>query len=140
VENSKKYNMNKLSREQAEVEVNSWLDHKKISAKKREAQRDQIESLVCAMEEGVLILNENKVFIHELLTPIGSEAKITKLEFAPRISIGSVHKHLEGVKSDSVDGRILAYVAALTSNTKDVIKKLDTEDYGICQSIAIFFL
>lgn len=132
--------MKAVTRELAEAEVNSWLDYKRVSENRRIVQKAQIESLVGAIMEGTLILNENKTFTHELLFPIGGDTKITKLEYKPRVDIGTIHRSLEGVKSDDADGRILAYVAALASITKTISKQIDTEDYGVAQSIAIFFL
>ncbi len=54
--------------------------------------------------------------------------------------MSTIHSHLQGVKPSDADGRVGAYIAALTSTPKAVINCLDTEDYGIAQSIAIFFL
>jgi len=131
----------KVSKEVAEAEVNVWLDYKRVSEKKREAYKEQIESLVDAICEGLLSLKEDKTFIYELREPVGSaETKITKLEFKPRLKMGTIHQHLQGVKPSDADGRVCAYIAALTSTTKSVLSQLDSEDYAIPQSIAIFFL
>lgn len=128
-----------VSREQAIEEVNSWLDYKKISPEKREMQKDQIETLVGAICEGVLSLKEDHTFVHELKHPTEGEMKITKFEYKPRLRIAAVHSHLENSKP-TPDARVVAYIAALTSQNKGVVGLLDTEDYGIAQSIAIFFL
>ena len=47
---------------------------------------------------------------------------------------------LEGVKTSDLDNRIVAFVSALTLQPKAIIESLDTEDYDVCQGIAIFFL
>lgn len=132
--------MNKVGREVAEKEIIGWLDCKRVSDKKREDQKENINSLISAVCEGSLTVKDDNTLVHELLFPIGSEAKIAKLEYKPRIHMGVIHKHLEGIKPSDADGRICAYIAALTSNPKDVVRLLDTEDYSIAQSIAIFFL
>jgi hypothetical protein len=47
---------------------------------------------------------------------------------------------MQGVKASDGDGRVCAYVAALSSQPKEVIKHLDTEDYAIATAVAVFFL
>lgn len=136
--------MSKISREQATNEINSWLDYKKVGEKKREAYADSIEALVSAVENGSLSLTPEKVLVQELSFPIGEDGKDTMavktLEFKPRLKISTVHNHLQGVKSTDADGRVHAYVAALTSKPKDLIRAMDTEDFSTSQAIAIFFL
>lgn len=133
--------MSKVNRETAEAEINSWLDYKKINEKKRENYKDNISALVDAVCDGILSVNpDTKELIQTLNFPIGDEMKVSKLEFKPRLTVGSVQSHLNGVKATDADGRIIAYVAALTSQPKELIKKLDTEDNSVAQSIAIFFL
>lgn len=131
--------MEKVSREVATEEVNSWLDYKKISDKKRIAQKDQIDSLVDAVCDGTLTLKADKTFVQELKFTEGENA-ILKLEFKPRLKMSVIHSHLQGVKSSDADGRIGAYIAALTNMPKSVIGTMDTEDFGVAQSIALFFL
>jgi hypothetical protein len=96
---------------------------------------------VNAIREGVLVLNEDKTFTHNLSLPISSgDTPIASLTYKPRLTVGAVHAAMQGVKADNADGRILAYVAALSGQPKGVIAHIDTEDYGVCQAIAIFFL
>lgn len=134
--------MNKISRELAELEIEKWLEYKKVSDRKKEAYKDGIETLIDSVCEGLLVLRpEDHVLEQTLKIPIGSgDTEIKKLEFKPRIKISSVHNHLAGVKSSDGDGRLCAYIAALTSKPKDIIKGMDTEDYSVGQSIAVFFL
>ncbi len=129
-----------VSREIATTEVYKWLDFKKINEKKRDAQKDQIESLIDALVDGSLILNPDFTFTQTLKFPTEGELKIITLDYKPRLKMQAIHAAMGGVKSGDVDGRVLAYIAALTSTTKAIIKDLDTEDYSISQSIAIFFL
>ncbi len=136
--------MPKISREQATNEVNDWLNYKKINERKREAYVESIETLIDGIESGSLSINEEKTFIQVLNFPIGTDGTDTlavkTLEFKPRLKLSTVHLHLQGVKSTDADGRLIAYVAALTSKPKDLIKAMDTEDFSIGQAIAIFFL
>lgn len=132
--------MNKVAREVAEKEINQWLDYKNIKEGKREAFKDSIGRLVEAVMDGCLTLREDKVLVQSLGFPTEGEAPVSELEYKPRIRVGAVQNHLKGVKADDADGRLVAYVAALTSKPKEVIKALDTEDFNISQAIAIFFL
>lgn len=132
--------MNKVTKEQAEIEVNEWLDFKKVGSAKRESQEEQIKALVNAIAEGDLVLNEKKEFVQTLKVPVGVEIKIETLTYVPRINMETVHAKLQGVKSNDADGRVLAYIAALTGKAKSILKSMDTEDYGVAQAIAIFFL
>lgn len=132
--------MSKVSKEIAEKEVNDWLDYKKINVQKREAQANSIETLIGFISEGTISIKEDKTIVQELLFEIGKESKITKLEYKPRIHVGAIQRHLEGGKSTDMDLRIVATAAALTSQTKELIKQLDSEDYSVASSIAIFFL
>jgi hypothetical protein len=130
----------KVSLEISEKEVNEWLDYKKITQQKRDVQEASIKTLINSVAEGSLSLNDDKTFVHELLFPVGKEATIKKFEYKPRVNTGLIQKHMEGSKSTDFDARICATIAALTVNTKEVVKMLDTEDYSIASSIAIFFL
>lgn len=130
----------KVSLEQATLEITEWLDYKKVSEKKREAYKESIDSLIEAVSEGALIVNEDKTLTHELKFEIGEEMKISKLTYKPRLSMGKIHNHMQGVKTTDGDGRILAYVSALSDQTKGLIKGMDTEDYAISQAVAVFFV
>jgi hypothetical protein len=132
--------MNTVAREVAEQEINSWLDYKKVSERKREANKDSIETLVDAVADGSLLLREDKTLVHELKFPTDGDKPLTKLEYVPRLKMSTIHNKLQGVKASDPDGRICAYVGALTSQTIALVRSLETEDYSISQAIAIFFL
>ena len=129
-----------ITPEIAKLEIEKWLDFKKISNEKRIDKADQIEALEREICDGVLVMDDNFVFKQTLKFPFGDEVKITELSYKPRISVGVVHAHLANVKAQDVDGRILAYVAALTAQPKKLIQGMDSEDYGTAQNIAVFFL
>ncbi len=135
--------MAKVDKEVAVAEVNTWLDYKKVNDQKRETYKDNIEALVNAVMDGNLSLKEDKTFVHALKFPIEStdgKPAFETFEYKPRLKMETIHLHLQNVKAGDADGRVCAYVAALTSKSKDIVKKLDTEDYSIAQAIAIFFL
>lgn len=131
-----------VSKDLATEEINSWLDYKKVSDKKRESQKEQVESLIDAIADGSLTFKDDKTFtfVQVLKFQTEGDSPLTKLEYKPRLKMSTIHSHLQGVKSSDADGRICAYIAALTATPKALINSLDTEDYGIAQSIAIFFL
>ncbi len=134
-------NNESISIEVATTEIEKWLDHKKVKQTKREANASTIESLVSAVQDGKLRFDdESKKLIQTLDFPLGNDGSIKELEYVSRIGIGTIHKNLNGVKSDDADGRLAAYVSALTNTTKGLVSQLDTEDYSIGQSISIFFL
>jgi DNA primase len=125
-----------VSREVAVGEINKWLEFKKVSDNKRETYKDYIETLVDAVESGNLMLKED----YSLLQKMKHSDAIGDLEFKPRLKVSTVQNHLQNVKSGDADGRLTAYIAALTSKNKGLIKDMDTDDFGISQSIAVFFL
>lgn len=130
----------KVSADVAKKDIDKWLDYKRVKETKRESYKEQIESLVDSVADGDLVLSEEHELVQTLRFPLDGELALTELKYKPRLKVSTIHTHLNGVKSTDADGRICAYVAALTSKPKAVIKGLDTEDYSIAQSVAVFFL
>ncbi len=124
----------------ATKDVEKWLDHKRIGQRKRETYKASIESLVGAVCDGFLSLNDEFEWIHKLKFEIGESGQYKELAYKPRMDVEEIQTSLQGVKADDADGRLLSYVAALTGKGKGICKKLDSEDYSIAQAIAIFFL
>lgn len=134
---------NPIAREVAEQEVQDWLDFKKVNARKRQNYKENIETLVDSIVVGILTLNDDKSFVQKLNFPLGEEGKeatITTLTYKPRIKVQTVQVCLQGIKPADADGRVCGYISALTGTDRNIIKQLDTEDYSIGESIAIFFL
>lgn len=132
-----------VAKEVAQAEVTSWLDFKKISEQKRLKNKSSVEALVDAIIDGSLSLNNDQTFTHQLKFPVKTkegESTFSQLVYKPRIKMADVHTKLQMVKSDDADGRVACYISALCSLPLAVIKELDSEDYGIGQSVAIFFL
>jgi hypothetical protein len=136
--------MQKISKEIATSEVNSWLDYKKISEKKRESFRENIDSLISAIEDGVISLSgETKEFTQTLHFPLKDDAgndTITALKYKARIKVDAVQSQLKNAKSSDAHEMIATYMSVLTGQPKAIIKSLDTEDYSLGNNIAIFFL
>lgn len=142
--------MAKISKEQAEVEINSWLDYKKVSKSKREENKAYIETLVDAMMDGILSMDgeQDKIsskedymsFTHFLKFPTEGETPLISLRYKARLKVMTVQSVLRGLKGDDSQAFIIAYACALTSQPKALIQALDTEDYKITQAIAVFFV
>lgn len=134
----------KVAREVAESEFEKWLDFKKVKDTKRESNSKNIETLVESIMDGTLVLNhDNHEFKHNLSFPIKNsegQVTVTELIYKPRLIMREVNKHLKGVKSDDADGRVVAYICALTGKAKGIITELDTEDNSTAQGLAVFFL
>ncbi len=132
---------NKVSREQAEIELKSWFDKKKTFEETQEKYKDFGEIIIEAIMNGVLVLDASTFeFTHQLLFPIGEDAAITSLKYKARINDKQVSGHLRGIKSDDSDGRLTALLAALTNQNRSVIQQLDSADKRISQAIGIFFI
>lgn len=131
-----------VSKEVAINDINEWLDAKKISSKKRVLQVEQIESLVSEVEDGNLSFDpETKSLTYKLKFPLeGENLNLSELKFKYRITSNDLAPYLKGVKPSDADGRLAAYICALTGQNSGYIRKLDTEDLSIAQSIAVFFL
>jgi hypothetical protein len=133
--------MTKISSEIAEKEVAAWLKYKGVSERKAEAQKDNIDTIKEAIEDGNLTLDpETMIFTQILKFPIGEKDSIKEFKFQPRIKLNAIRQQLNNVKSTDTIGLLSAYVSALTSQPKDILLNMDTEDYKVGQAIAIFFL
>lgn len=129
-----------IAREVAEREIAGWLDYKKVNASKREAYRDSIDVLVGAVSDGDIVVNEDFTLTHRLKFDTGGDEPVTQLVYQPRVRVGAIQKQLQGVKPTDTDGRVAAYIAAISDQPKAVVKNLDTEDYAICSAVVVFFL
>lgn len=132
---------NKVTREQATIEVNSWLDKKKVYESTRESQKDSIDLLIEAMVSGDLTLNQDtNEFKHKLLFPENTSNEIVDLTYKSRLNDKMLKPYLNGVSPKDAEGRLTAYVSALTTQPKGLLEGLDTADKKIMLSIAVFFL
>lgn len=130
----------KVTRDQATEEVNGWLDKKKVYESTREAQKDSIELLIEGIMRGDLILTDKFEFVHKILIPEALDNEVLELTYKPRLNDKMLKPYLNGVKANDAEGRLTAYVSALTSQPKSVLESLDSADKKIMLSIAVFFL
>lgn len=127
--------------ETASKEVTGWLDYKKVKASTRESYKAQIDMLIESVQDGTITIDPTTFAItHNLAVPVAG-IDLTTLEYKPRLTVGEKQRMSEKVKAVDIDGQIVATIAALTGKGMEThIKKLDTEDYKISQSIAVFFI
>jgi len=135
--------MKKIAREVAELEFNQWLDFKKVRENKR-TENKQFENLILdAMETGDVTIDGQKNINFKLSLPILDDAGKPFLEtfvFKPRIQVHELNNKLKGIAPADIDGRIAAYIAAISGQNIGLVGKMYTEDYSICQAVAMYFL
>jgi len=129
-----------VSKEQAVLEVEKWLDAKKISASQREEHSEFIKALAEYISEGDLTLNEDNTFTHTLKWPIGLGESITELVYKFRLNPKQLKPYLSGVKAGDGNAMIYAHICALTGQNSGIITELDQEDIKIARSVAVFFV
>lgn len=126
--------------ETAQKEVTAWLDSKRIRESRREKKKEQFNDLVAAIQEGILTYNpESNELKHKLIFPEALPGGDT-ITYKHRVSTLDVERHLKGVPADDPDGRLHAWICALTDQPRNVVRRMDTEDLTIAQSVAVFFL
>lgn len=135
-----------ISEEMAIAEMNKWLDHKNVSQRKRNKKetKQQIETLIDAICDGDLTLDEDFNLVQTLRNPVkdkeGKQIVLETLTFKPRLLLEDVESHLMNVKSTNTIGMLAAYTAALTGKSSSLLKKIDTDDNKTAQAIVMFFL
>jgi hypothetical protein len=133
--------MSVVSKEQALKEVNEWLDFKQVSFRKRAKVQENIERIAEAIEDGILVLDPTtKVFTQQLKFPFGEEVKIETLRFKPLLEVRDIQSKLSGVPADDGYGRAFAHIAAATGEDRNVIGKMNYEDYSLAGDLVIFFM
>jgi hypothetical protein len=125
-----------VSIEVAQADMERWLDGTKVMPSKRVAAKVDIEMMTEAIQDGLLVVNEDLTITHKLLYPLEA---ISELNYKSRLSVEEPKSRLQQFKSDDVHGMIHAYVATLTKQPLAVIGKLDRKDYRISTAIAGFF-
>jgi len=129
----------KVAREIATKEVEGWLEYKRIKTAQRESNKDSIESMIeCVMEGDLEINSVTNEITHNLNFPI--DEAIKKLIYKPRLNDSMLEPFMKGVKPSDGFAVSLAYIAALTNQTRGTLGKLDTGDMRIARSIMVFFM
>lgn len=129
-----------VSREVATTDINRWLEAKRVRQSKKTLLADNIEVLVEEVMEGFITIDDDCNLTQRLRFPIGLNENIKELKFKSRLKVLEINEFLKNVKPGDNDGRVLAYILAATEQPLGIIQSLDTEDLGVSQSIAVFFL
>ena len=134
---SNKFNMSVVSKEQAQKEVDAFLDFKRISSGKRIACEKNIERLVDAVCDGTLVINEDtKEITQKLHFPVS----FSELKYKPRLTAKQIQNATNGLKPEDSMGRAFGYIACATGEDRNVVASMDAEDYSIAGDIVIFFM
>lgn len=131
--------MGSVNRSVAIQDITRWLDEKKVRESKRTEFKQHIDGLISAVEDGLIVVNEDGTITQSLLWPIGEKA-VDKLTYKMRLNYEMVKPYLKNIQADNGNERLIAYACALTEESSGILNKLDSEDSVIMQSIAVFFL
>ena len=132
----------KIDREHAQDDIERWADARRMSDKKKAANSETIESLVDAIEQGVLIVNEDFSLTQKFTFPIENTEgaiELGEIKFTPRLRYKSVKQYMKSIKQDDAMGMVHAHICALTSTPMGLIDSLDMTDLGLSRQIASLF-
>ena len=131
--------MEKVELKQAKDEFKRWFDAKKLPEYLLEKKADDKDVIIAAIQSGNLVLNDENTFTQVLNFPI-KDGQVAELTFAFRITEGELAAASKGLRPDDLIGQLpIAYVAALTSQNRGVIRAMDTVDLNVGKAIASFF-
>lgn len=130
-------NKQAVSEEVAHAEVKRWLDTRKVAQSERKAREYQIETLVSAVMDGLLILDENNKWVQKLNFPL-TDIGVNELKYQSRMTANE-----SIAASGAAEGKahlvMSCFVSHLTGEASELIRKMDTTDYKIASAIGIFF-
>ncbi len=131
--------MEVISNERAAQEVENWLSIKKISGKRREKLKDNIEELINLVSGGQLSIADDGIITQPLLFPLGNGNEIKELKFKPRLKGIDISRAAGINKGFDLDNFVISRLAALTDQNKEILKNLDTEDRAVSDAVTVFF-
>lgn len=132
---------NKIAREVAEAEVTKWLDDKRIQPSQREANEEQVKTLIDSFCDGVLVREESSGgLIHNLIWPLEGESTFISLKYRFRMNDKDLVEPMKGVSPKDGDARMTAYISAVSNAPKGIIRQLDPVDKRVALAVTIFFL
>lgn len=138
--------LNTVDRKSAEREFETWCDIKRLRPDQRSNPNpitgvdDNKEKIISCIENGYLVVDtETGELTQKLAWPI-DDGKVKELTFKLRLNNTEKNSYSVGLKPNDFEGKIAAIIAALTSEPRGIINKLDTSDRDLSDSIASFFL
>jgi len=139
-----------LVREVAEMEIEKWFDLKMLDPDQRDnvneiTEKDENkETLIRGFMWGYLTLEPDSGMITQKLKfPLKNESGLTTLDslnYKYRLNQKQVKDSSIGLKARDIEGKVAAYIAALTDQSRSIINLLDTEDRKIADAIVTYFL
>jgi len=145
--------MHKVDEETARLEVERFLDLKRVPDRKRkETFEQQIKDLIGLMIDGRLVFDfEKKRAAIKLLVPLEprNSGKIETLSMRFYIGMQEAQNVLKNVEATNADARSLTLAAVLSGNSPDVLKNavnelgekgLDISDHNSLYAYTLFFL
>lgn len=129
----------KVSLEKATQEIEAWLNDKKIMPAQKEKYKDNIDILIEAIQYGCLEKCEDFSLKQILLHPVGTDGGITEIKYKNRLNDLMLRPYVKNVDADDADGRMTAFMAALSTQPKNVLMSMDGTDKRIAISIVVFF-
>lgn len=133
--------MGKIAFEIAKQEVDKWLSEIDYTIDPEDqSEVSSLKTITNAICDGVLILNDDCSFTQNLKQPIGKEIIINSFKYKTRLTTGEIQEGVSGTKGSDVDGRFIGFISKLTSQPKAIVKAMDSRDYKIGMSIAVFFM
>lgn len=130
-----------ISEEQAKAEIEKWLKAKRVTPRMRKKNEQAEETLIGAIQDGYLVLNDDLTLTQKLIFPTKEDGTgVNDLKFKLRMSVDERSTATKGYRPDDGDGRMIGYIAHLCGTARGIIGKLDSVDFEIAQSIAIYFL
>jgi len=134
--------MTKVSFEVAQNDFNKWAEARRIGEKKREGNLGSEETILEAITDGDLVINEDNTMELKLVWPIiGDGDGVKSLDFKFRLTAGERQEAMKGISANDGEGRLIGLIAQLTNQPKGIIKKLESApDFDRATSIAVYFL
>lgn len=124
----------------ATADVNRWLTCKRISGKRQEKLKENIDELISLVSDGSLVINDDCLIVQELLFPIGNNGEVKKLTWKPRLTLVDISRASSASSKFDLQDHIASRIAAATSTPLQLIKNMDTEDKAVSDAIAVFFI
>lgn len=127
---------------QAEEEVNNWLDLKRVTPSERVEKAGFVNKMVESLQYGYISIDKEGKITHKLVFPLKSpEGEITtaELQYNYRAETGNLQSKTGNLKGIGM-AVYIAYASVLTGQITGKLNKLDSEDFKILQAITAFFL
>lgn len=125
----------------AETEVNAWLDFQGITAAQKIVFAPTIVRLVEAVQDGTLTIDSaTNSLTQKLKFPFGKEAKVIKLTYKPRLTVGEIDDAKSKISEESSLRNTFAHLMAATCEPIAVLTLMDNKDFKLCDAIILFFM